>query len=576
MRRLFGWTALLVAFLLVVPIWADIIYLEDGTIIRGRIVDQTENSVFVLRKGVKIQVDRYNIKKIEKGGASSRQTYLKKLAKIGEGDAEGHYQLGKWLKSVNMDKEAYEEFTKTIIIDPGHRGAREKLGYILTPDGWKIPSEEKKTPEPKVERRPADQFRGNLPPQAKSILRKTLSKDRNERQKAFQALRELRKKIAAKLAAEASGEDSPARKSILRKLAKIDAEFAEKVGAMEKAGPAEQERLKQLVATYLKKSFDKQVNQWLTYQRKRMINRLESLMKKLEKMASLAKGKTKETQEKFLKKWQEVRKEALRVIFDKQIYPDANHGRSGQPTVDEKVKALRQVYEFFDILLKRAVARFQRISSDTAKQALAQINQYRKQIQEFEGFLGQNGMYTTPHYRPLHPRADTLLRIKAGEKVDTSKMDTWGRLMAQRLSDMDVMKKNKRIAQRAGISGEELKQIEITNRYRMSMGRRALTVCPPLCKAAKKHSEEMVRLGYFAHQSPTPSLRTPSMRAMKEGHSGMVGENIFMSSGGATAQDAFNGWYNSSGHHRNMLSDKWTCMGVGHNVTHWTQMFGAH
>jgi hypothetical protein len=34
------------------------------------------------------------------------------------------------------------------------------------------------------------------------------------------------------------------------------------------------------------------------------------------------------------------REAALKVIFDLKIYPDADHGRVGQPAVDEKVNAV--------------------------------------------------------------------------------------------------------------------------------------------------------------------------------------------------------------------------------------------
>ncbi len=33
-------------------------------------------------------------------------------------------------------------------------------------------------------------------------------------------------------------------------------------------------------------------------------------------------------------------------------------------------------------------------------------------------------------------------------------------------------------------------------------------------------------------------------------------------------------WYNSSGHHRNILGQEWASMGSGRDGKHWTQNFG--
>ncbi|RME05174.1 MAG: CAP domain-containing protein, partial [Planctomycetota bacterium] len=159
-----------------------------------------------------------------------------------------------------------------------------------------------------------------------------------------------------------------------------------------------------------------------------------------------------------------------------------------------------------------------------------------------------------------------------------SKLGAWGRALLWRLRAIRVMEYNQRLARdrkQTDITAEEAKQIELTNKYRIMMGRMPLELCPKLVQTARKHSQEMVRLGYFSHESPVPSRRTPAMRAKLEGHDPMVGENIYMNTGGATAQAAFDGWYHSSGHHRNMLSDRWTCLGTGHASTRFTQNFGG-
>ena len=51
-----------------------------------------------------------------------------------------------------------------------------------------------------------------------------------------------------------------------------------------------------------------------------------------------------------------------------------------------------------------------------------------------------------------------------------------------------------------------------------------------------------------------------------------VGENIAF--GYPSAESVHLGWYNSSGHHRNMVLGSYYQIGVGRSGTYWTQNFG--
>ncbi|RME86666.1 MAG: CAP domain-containing protein, partial [Planctomycetota bacterium] len=291
--------------------------------------------------------------------------------------------------------------------------------------------------------------------------------------------------------------------------------------------------------------------------------------------------KLKELKEKYRKKWEEARKEALRVIFDKKIYPDENHGRVGQPIVDEKVKALRRVYEFFNLLLKRDIQKVLKLSPKQAQTILARIQEYEGRFKHYSSVLRKNGKDPLPAPRPLSPRAKSLISYRAGKLAQAHKyakaLGPWGQQMFRRMIAQKIMDYNKKLAQQKNspVTAVEAEQIRITNQYRISMGRTPLEIDPKLVRCARKHSVEMVKLGYFSHTSPVAKNKTPSMRAQNEGHDGNVGENIYMNGAGATAFGAFDAWYHSSGHHRNMLNDKWTCIGVGHHMTHMTQNFGT-
>lgn len=92
--------------------------------------------------------------------------------------------------------------------------------------------------------------------------------------------------------------------------------------------------------------------------------------------------------------------------------------------------------------------------------------------------------------------------------------------------------------------------MDATNAYRVLMGKPLLEIDERLVRAARKHSQEMVDLGYFAHASPVAEHKSPGQRCALEGYSGGGAENIATAADG---QGAFVGWYTSSGHHRNML-----------------------
>jgi uncharacterized protein YkwD len=119
----------------------------------------------------------------------------------------------------------------------------------------------------------------------------------------------------------------------------------------------------------------------------------------------------------------------------------------------------------------------------------------------------------------------------------------------------------------------EREQVRITNDYRIMFGhRRALRIADQLTEAARGHSEDMSRLGFFAHESPVPGKRSPSDRIKLTGYEFMgCSENIHQGSG--SPQGAHDRWQRSSGHHRNLLSPSWTEMGTGQYGNRWTQNF---
>jgi uncharacterized protein YkwD len=147
-------------------------------------------------------------------------------------------------------------------------------------------------------------------------------------------------------------------------------------------------------------------------------------------------------------------------------------------------------------------------------------------------------------------------------------MDEAHLMMSIPPKDQKVMMEN--AALRGQVPDLEYRHAFQVNQYRLLLGKAALKLNPKLCDAARDHCEDMIKLNFFAHESPVPGKRTPGDRAQRFGASA-GGENIFM--GAENPDAAFWAWFNSLGHHKNMVGD-YAVFGVGNSKRHWTQMFG--
>lgn len=106
------------------------------------------------------------------------------------------------------------------------------------------------------------------------------------------------------------------------------------------------------------------------------------------------------------------------------------------------------------------------------------------------------------------------------------------------------------------------------NHWRIALGLNPLLIDPKLCDAARDHSEDMAKLGFFAHESPVEGKKTPWDRAKNFGTSGRA-ENIAINGSTSGANQA---WFYSPGHHKNMFA-KHSYVGLGASGRHFTQMF---
>jgi uncharacterized protein YkwD len=101
---------------------------------------------------------------------------------------------------------------------------------------------------------------------------------------------------------------------------------------------------------------------------------------------------------------------------------------------------------------------------------------------------------------------------------------------------------------------------DLANSARVRNGLEPLSWSSSASQAARKHSNNMAAEDFFNHTDL--SLRSPGDRLNAEGISFQKsGENIIAGYGSAILSS--HGWYNSKGHRKNLLNEKFRYLGVG-------------
>jgi len=256
-------------------------------------------------------------------------------------------------------------------------------------------------------------------------------------------------------------------------------------------------------------------------------------------------------------KLDEVRQYALALIFDEQkyFYPYRGSPREGeywpvQKEVDARVAGVREVWEDratiglkADATLERQLAHFDEVAAELKGKAV-DVEDAVADVDFLRSYLGKK-FTVQDFYRT--PDEQELLRYS-----------------------VEVMEDNAQV--KGDITEIEREQVRVTNLYRMMFGRWPCRIVEPLVLSSRGHCQEMSRLGYFGHFSPTPGRRTPYDRMRLAGYQFGASENCVM--GQSTPQGAHDAWCHSSGHHRNLLMPEWTEMGTGHDGRYMTQNFG--
>jgi len=104
------------------------------------------------------------------------------------------------------------------------------------------------------------------------------------------------------------------------------------------------------------------------------------------------------------------------------------------------------------------------------------------------------------------------------------------------------------------------KLVELTNEARVSAGLKPLKVDKSLEESASLKAKDMMDLNYFGHEGPVGSKDYLYLISSVGYNYVYAGENL--AEDYTNVQDLFNGWMNSEGHKKNILSKNYNDIGI--------------
>ena len=447
---------------------ADVIELNNGGIVVGKVVEQTDDYIVVVAKGgVRTVLDREKIKSIERG--EPEEVYRRKLKEIEEESADEHYALGVWCERVKLKELAREEFEKCLILEPNHTEARKKLGFKFTREGW-VRKESRPVEEPKAGGGLTEEKAGLV----ERLLRGESKLSEMEEQKRKEAVETLREAL--------------------------EIEKANLAGIRRQA---------------------------------------------LSRTGFAGKGLLQAMLERWHKRWEEARLQALKRLFLKE----------GTDSIAAMVERTLEIYKYYAILINKRLRPIKRMSQKQSERLLEQMRSVEEKIAKILSLLGnKKGMTDVVSDDSDSKSAYAFLSYIAGRCGDgwryASELSGWRLSLFLMLVSERILKRNEKLAK--ALNDEERLLSRLINGYRMALGKMPLELDERLCKAAKEHLAEMEKLGYFGHISPLRKRLTPRDRALLlDYRAELIGENLYR---GRKVAEAFDAWRRSAPHHRQLLS----------------------
>ena len=166
-------------------------------------------------------------------------------------------------------------------------------------------------------------------------------------------------------------------------------------------------------------------------------------------------------------------------------------------------------------------------------------------------------------------KGDTLWKIAVKNQVGLSELIA----LNPNLENPDLIYPGQKIViavnEQASVEEEV---VRLVNVERSKQGLSPLTIDWELARVAKYKSQDMHDRNYFSHTSPTYGSPFEMMKNFGISYKA-AGENI--AKGQKSAAQVVQAWMNSEGHRANIMSTKYTHIGVGYVADghYWTQMF---
>jgi uncharacterized protein YkwD len=177
------------------------------------------------------------------------------------------------------------------------------------------------------------------------------------------------------------------------------------------------------------------------------------------------------------------------------------------------------------------------------------------------------------------------MRLRTGSGSGTVLLWRYGCAVAAILAVLIAVLAGERSAASASsYDSEELKFLELINRYRADNRLGPLRLSDNLTVASERHSQDMARYRFFAHTTaasshyPAGSWPWDRMRAEGYDYNTFMGENI--ATGYETAEEAFQAWRRSPSHNAAMLDSRYRVIGIARlrdagSRWYWTTDFGT-
>ncbi len=182
---------------------------------------------------------------------------------------------------------------------------------------------------------------------------------------------------------------------------------------------------------------------------------------------------------------------------------------------------------------------------------------------------------STADYSALKAKLESLLNGYSAPSASQPSTPTPAQPTTSKPSTPSPAKPSTSAPTNGDYSAFQKKVVDLVNAERAKAGLKPLTMSAPLNKTATLKSQDMAKLNYFDHNSPT--YGSPFDMMKKYGISyRTAGENIAM--GQTSPEQVMQGWMNSSGHRANILNASYTQIGVGiaknsAGRLYWTQQF---